>query len=140
MENKITGSCHCGLVHFELNDNPKFIVNCHCDDCKKRNGSAFSTYAGVVEKDLLLIGGERYLKKYYVENSGEKYLCSECGSPIFNRNYRIPGMSLVFYGAFTQPSNFTPSFNVFCSTKPNWVNDINNIKSFSGSIKDEANG
>jgi hypothetical protein len=135
MENKVTGSCHCGLVRFELKDNPKFTVNCHCDDCKKRNGSAFSTYMGVAEEDLLLNEGENYLKKYKVENSGEKYFCSECGSPIFNKNYRIPGLYLLFYGAFSQPSNFTPSFNVFCSTKHDWVNDINNITSFPGSIE-----
>ena len=135
MENEITGSCHCGLVQFKLNDNPKLTVNCHCDDCKTRNGSAFSTYMGVAEKDLLITNGENYLKKYAVENSGEKYFCCECGSPIYNKNYRVPGLYMVFYGALSQPANFTPAFNVFCSSKHSWVNDINNIRSFQDSIE-----
>ena len=135
MENEITGSCHCGLGQFKLNDNPKLTVNCHCDDCKTRNGSAFSTYMGVAEKDLLITNGENYLKKYAVENSGEKYFCCECGSPIYNKNYRVPGLYMVFYGALSQPANFTPAFNVFCSSKHSWVNDINNIRSFQDSIE-----
>ena len=118
MENKVTGTCHCGMVQFELKDNPKMTENCHCDDCKKRNGSAFSTYMGVAQKDFLITEGEKYLKKYEVKNSGEKYFCSECGSPIYNNNYRIPGLYIVFYGAFSQPANFTPTFNVFCSRGP----------------------
>jgi len=76
MENILEGSCHCGKIHIELKGNPKLTVNCHCDDCKKRNGSAFSTYLGVADKDLLITKGESYLKKYEVGNSGEKYFCS----------------------------------------------------------------
>lgn len=135
MENIVEGSCHCGKVCFELKDNPKLTVNCHCDDCKKRNGSAFSTYLGVAEKDLLITKGESYLKKYEVENSGEKYFCSECGSPIYNKNYRISGLYIVSHGALSQPDKYTPSFNVFCSTKLEWVDDIKNITSFQESIE-----
>ena len=129
------GSCHCGKVNFELEDNPKFTVNCHCDDCKKRNGSAFSTYLGIAEKDLRITKGEKYLRKYEVENSGEKYFCSECGTPIYNKSYRIPGLYLVLYGVLFQPDKYIPSFNVFCSTKLEWVDDIKNITSFQESIE-----
>ena len=135
MEIKVTGSCHCGNIHFETRDNPKITVNCHCDDCKKRNGTAFSTYMGVAEKDFVITKGERYLKKYEVENSGEKYFCSECGSPIYNKNYRVPGLFMVMYGSINQPVRFTPSYNVFCSTKHDWVDSISNITSFEGAIE-----
>jgi hypothetical protein len=135
MSNNITGSCHCGLISFEIRNKPQFTVNCHCDDCKKRNGSAFSTYMGVTESDLIFTKGESHLKKYKVENSGEKYFCSDCGSQIYNKNYRISGLFLVFYGALSQPSNFTPAFNVFCSKKLSWIDDINKIKSFQESIQ-----
>ena len=135
MDKKISGSCHCGMIGFEIRNNPKFIANCHCDDCKRRNGSAFSTYAGVEEGDLVFTEGEGYLKKYKVENSGEKYFCGECGSPIYNKNERIPGLVLVIYGALSQPSKFTPAFNVFCSSKLSWVDDISKMKSFPESVQ-----
>ncbi len=135
MENTTKGSCHCGKVCFELKAEPKLTVNCHCDDCKRRNGSAFSTYLGVAEQDLLITEGKNHLKKYVVESSGEKYFCSECGSPIYNKNYRIPGLYMVLQGALTEPGKYPPSFNVFCSTKLEWVDAINTITSFQESIE-----
>ncbi len=135
MESKIKGSCHCGSVQFELKNDQKLVVNCHCDECKKRNGSAFSTYIAVSENDLNLTEGEHSLIQYEVENEGIKYFCSECGSPIYNKNYRFPGLYMVFYGAFSQAVNFKPSFNVFCENKQNWVDTIKNITSFQGAIE-----
>ncbi len=135
MENKITGSCCCGSVLFELNDNPKLSVNCHCDDCKKRNGSAFSTYMAVSEDDLMLTKGKDALKEYKVEGKGIKFFCAECGSPIYNKNFKFPGLYMMFYGAFSQPASFSPSFNVFCSSKHDWVDTIGDITSFQASIE-----
>jgi len=135
MENKIIGSCHCGSIQFEIKEHPRLTVNCHCDECKRRNGGAFSTYMAVPKGSLIFTGGEKYLKQYKVEAEGEKYFCSECGSPIYNDNYRIPGMYMMFYGAFSNPIDFPPSINVFCSSKHDWVDNITNIKSFQESIE-----
>ena len=135
MENKITGSCYYGKIHFELSNNPKLVVNCHCDDCKKRNGSAFSTYIAVSENDFHLSQGENVIKQFEAENIGIKYFCTECGSPVYNNNFRLPGLSLILYGALTNPAAFKPKFNVFCSTKHTWVDYINNIPSFQETIE-----
>lgn len=135
METSVTGSCHCGRVQFELQGRPKLTVNCHCDDCKKRNGTAFSTYIGAAENSLVITKGEDCIKKYEVENSGEKYFCAQCGSPLYNRNYRLPGMFMLFYGAFSEPEKFPPAFNVYCSSKHSWVDELRNIPSFQATIE-----
>lgn len=135
MEHTFTGACHCGAIHFEVHSDPKLIVNCHCDDCKRRNGSAFSTYMAVIESDLKIAKGRDQLKKYQVAESGEKYFCGECGTPIYNKNYRVPGLYLVFYGASSTTNHFTPSVNVFCSSKHQWVDNISKLKSFPESIQ-----
>lgn len=135
MENKIAGSCYCGNIQFKLNNKPKLIVNCHCDDCKKRNGSAFSTYIAVSEKEFQIIKGENTLKQYEAKNIGIKYFCSECGSPVYNKNFRFPELSLIFYGALAKPAGFEPNVNIYCSTKHTWVDDISNIQSFQDSIE-----
>jgi len=135
MENKITGSCYCGKINFELNNKPKIVVNCHCDDCKKRNGTVFSTYIAVSENDFQLSKGENTLKQYEAKNIGIKYFCPECGSPVYNKNFRLPGLSLLFYGALSNPADYKPNFNVFCSTKASWVDTINSIPSFQEAIE-----
>ncbi|MDH5544436.1 MAG: GFA family protein [Gammaproteobacteria bacterium] len=135
MSSKISGSCYCENIHFELTGKPKMVVNCHCDDCKKRNGTAFSTYIAVAENELQLSKGENSLKQYEADNVGIKYFCSDCGSPIYNKNFRLPGLSLIFFGALRNPADFNPQVNVFCSTKAAWVDNINAIPSFQGSIE-----
>ena len=135
MQNSIKGSCHCGAVEFELNRKPKLTVNCHCDACKKRNGSAFSTYAAVPEKDLSVIKGEETIKQYEIKDEGIKHFCAECGSPIYNKNLRYPGLYMIYYGALEHASEFTPTFNVYCESKHKWVESISGIMSFAGPIE-----
>lgn len=131
----LTGTCHCGTIKFKLSKKPKLIINCHCDACKKRNGSAFSTYLAIAEQKFHLTEGEEILGAYEAENDGIKYFCRNCGSPLFNKNYRLPGLYLVFYGACTEPQHFTPSYNVFCESKHDWVDNIDTLKSFATTIK-----
>lgn len=135
MKNEMTGSCHCGSIKFEITDKPKITVNCHCDECKKRNGSAFSTYIAVAEGDFVLTNGGHALKQYEITSEGIKYFCPECGSPIYNKNYRFPGLYMVFYGAFTQAKDYKPAFNVFCASKHDWVDAISDITSFQAAIE-----
>jgi hypothetical protein len=135
MQGQISGACHCGCVQFELKSAPKLTVNCHCDACKKRNGSAFSTYLAVSETDFSIKAGADTLKQYEVASEGIKYFCAECGSPIYNKNYRFPGLYMVFYGAFTQARDFKPAFNVFCASKHEWVDAIADITSFQAAIE-----
>lgn len=132
MESKITGSCHCGSIHLEVKENPLLVVNCHCDDCKERNGSVFSTYMAMSEIDFNIISGEHLLKQYEVENRGIKYFCSECGSPVYNKNFKFPGFCMVFYGVISQPNSFSPTYNVYCESKHNWVDVLSDLKSYQG--------
>lgn len=41
--NTLTGGCMCGEVRFEINNEPMAAVLCHCKDCQKLSGSAFSS-------------------------------------------------------------------------------------------------
>lgn len=129
------GSCHCESIEFELKGNPELVVNCHCNECKKRNGSAYSTYMAVKQSDLSIIKGNEYLKAYTIENVGEKHFCSKCGSPIYNNNYRYPGLYMLFYGVVNSPENITPSYNVYCESKHKWVDTIDGIHCFEGPIE-----
>lgn len=135
MNTPIQGACHCNLVKFEINGEPKLVVNCHCDDCKKRNGSAYSTYMAVQQNELNILSGEDKISGYTIENIGEKHFCANCGSPLYNNNYRYPGLYMIFYGALKNSESLTPSFNVFCESKHKWVDNVTDIQSFQGPIE-----
>jgi hypothetical protein len=40
-----TGGCLCGAVRYSVRGDPLHVVRCHCADCRKESGSAFSVYA-----------------------------------------------------------------------------------------------
>src|SRR5258705_3501797 len=40
-----TGECLCGAVRYSVSGDPIHVARCHCADCRKESGSAFSVYA-----------------------------------------------------------------------------------------------
>src|SRR5437879_2452851 len=39
------GGCLCGAVRYSVRGDPVHVRRCHCADCRKESGSAFSVYA-----------------------------------------------------------------------------------------------
>ena len=58
----LKGGCYCGAIKYEIHGKLLMFVNCHCPDCRKFSGSAFS--AVVVSRALvnLLFGSRRKLE------------------------------------------------------------------------------
>ncbi len=42
-----TGKCLCGAIQYQLSSAPEMMGICHCKNCQRQAGSAFSTLAGV---------------------------------------------------------------------------------------------
>ncbi|MFK5927324.1 MAG: GFA family protein [Desulfuromusa sp.] len=135
MATNLTGSCTCGAVQYEITKRSRLIVNCHCTICRKANGSAFSTYASVLESSFSIIKGADSIQNYALGEKGEKNFCGICGSPIFNKNNKYPGFHMVHYGSLNIPNNIEPSVNVFFGNKLPWVCSIEQLNSFEQEVK-----
>ena len=48
----LTGQCLCGIITYELKNPPAMTGVCHCKNCQKQTGSAFSTLAGFPLSDI----------------------------------------------------------------------------------------
>ncbi len=135
MSKELSGGCDCGAIHYRLKGFVRLIVNCHCNACRKRNGSAYSTYCMVAHENFSIDRGQEYLSVYENEKSGKKHFCSKCGSPLYNFNPRFEGRFMVVYGSLAEYKDYAPSFNVFCESQLPWVENIASIKSFEKSIE-----
>ena len=51
-----TGGCQCGQVRYEITEEPQSVYTCHCLDCQRLTGSAFSLGVIVPEKGFSLTG------------------------------------------------------------------------------------
>lgn len=74
---------------------------CHCLDCQKRTGSAFSAQARWPEGQVRVSGEAREWVR--IADSGRRAtyrFCPECGSTVLYTNESFPGLAAVPLGAF----------------------------------------
>ena len=77
------GGCACGAIRYECVGEPTMMVNCHCRDCQRSNGTAFAAVLAFPKASVRLTGEPRYHK--IVGGSGkaiERGFCPNCGSPL----------------------------------------------------------
>ena len=130
-----TGGCGCGKVRYNITGPVRVTVNCHCDSCRKFNGTPYSTYCVVTQNILDIVEGQDQISTYSAWDGGKKHVCSACGSPLYNAHKRYPGVYMVYYGSLSQNNGINPQFNIYCEDKLPWVDSISTIKSFQQSIE-----
>lgn len=129
-----TGSCACGAIEFTLNKKIRNIVNCHCNMCRRHNGSAFSTYAALAFSALEITKGEELLAKY-AAGTGLKHFCKHCGTPLYNTNEKYAGACMIYFGSLHPSSEIRPQVNVWCENQLTWVSNVAEIPSLPQGIK-----
>ena len=89
----IEGGCLCGQVRFSGDAEPAFQAICHCKNCQKQAGTAYSVVIGVPSAAITLTGE---VKTYQdTGDSGgtvDRNFCPACGSPLFSAAPSIPGL------------------------------------------------
>ena len=78
----LTGSCMCKSVAYEVDAEPGAIVHCHCANCRKAHGSAFSTVTSVPRDRFRWTKGESLLRGFESSPGKQRYFCTQCGSHI----------------------------------------------------------
>ena len=108
----LSGGCLCGAVRFTAPD-PVVQAVCHCKNCQKQAGTAYSVVLGVPAPGLAITGT---LKTYEdTGDSGNKVqrkFCPNCGSPIVSE---IAGSPLAFIkaGTLDDTSAISPTVHVW---------------------------
>ena len=127
-----TGGCLCGQVRYEAMTAPLMSGVCHCKNCQKQAGTAFSTLAAFQRSDVDFIGE----LKLYVDsdtdtgNTVNRYFCGQCGSPIYSEVPGQPGMAFIKAGTLDDTDDFVAMFHCWCSKKQNWVELAPDVPAF----------
>lgn len=135
---KISGSCICNAVQYKVSGTPKAVVNCHCNFCRKHSGAAFSTYAVVPEAALEVISGNDLVATFQIKENTHKYFCKQCGSPVYNKNARYPGLCMIYLGGISATEDIAPTANIYCDSQLGWIPAIAELRSFAQGITKQA--
>ena len=115
-----TGSCLCGGVAFEIGGELEPIQVCHCQQCRKAQGTALVTNIPVETTQLRWVRGEDLLKGYESTPGKQRVFCRECGSPVLSRLESLPGVVRIRAGLLNEALVTRPAFHFYVDSACNW--------------------
>lgn len=121
--NSIQGSCLCGNIQYSSHQSQLTTVVCHCNDCQKQSGSAFSINM-LVPIDGFLVEGTSL--GFYTKAGGsslpvKRFFCTNCGSALYSEIDVMPGVLAVKAGTLAEPASAVPQQHLWCASAQSWV-------------------
>ena len=124
MIDSFEASCLCGGITLSYCGALGPANYCHCEDCRRANGSAFNLGVRVERKDLKVKTHSELRTYKYVSDSGkeiERCFCGTCGSPIFTLHPAKPEYAWVKAGIINDPNLVQPAYENWIRDKVKWA-------------------
>jgi len=117
-----SGKCLCGDVTYTLEGEAMFSTVCHCKNCQKQSGSAFSINL-ICRQDQIKVSGSlsSYEDRSDAGNQIFRKFCGRCGSPILSELTAYPGIIALKAGSLDDSSSVKPSSQVWCDSGQSWL-------------------
>jgi hypothetical protein len=129
---EIKGGCRCGKVGYVSSAEPIFTGICHCRNCQKRSGAAFSTVIAIPEPSLTVNGPTKRFEDVGDSGNPTHYeFCPECGSIVWLGASVMPGVAMLPAGTLDDPSWVRPTMQIYCDSAQPWVSLGGEIQSFA---------
>jgi hypothetical protein len=119
-----TGGCLCGEIRYSVRGEPVHVGRCHCADCRKESGSAFTIYAHWPIEAFELSGA---IASY--EGRG---FCPRCGSRVLDPP--APGDTHVEIrlGSLDHPPfDLKPETEVWVKRREPWLAPVDGAAQFT---------
>jgi hypothetical protein len=121
MDSKYSGRCLCGAISYCANVEPRFAGNCHCRDCQRSSGSAFTPAMIFPEASVTTVGEAKYFEAAAANGSIHKRgFCITCGSQMFAKFSGMPGMIGIKAGTLDQMSTYVPQLDFYVASAAPW--------------------
>jgi hypothetical protein len=132
MSDKLSGSCLCGTVRFEVDGDFERFYLCHCEYCRKDTGSAHAANLFSSTAKLSWLSGADKVKTFNLPSTRHaKSFCSNCGSAL--PNVHMNGQFvLVPAGSIDGKLAIRPDAHIFVDSKAAWDNELETIPKISG--------
>jgi hypothetical protein len=128
----LTGGCTCKAVRFAVNAMPLMVYACHCTECQRWSGSAFSLSMPVkAESFSLTRGAPRSYRRTGTSGVESTYwFCGDCGGRAHGRRNVRPDVVVVRAGTLDDTSWLRPIAHVYLRSAQAWERIPNNAECF----------
>lgn len=119
----IDGGCLCGSVHYTSHSAPLTTAVCHCTDCQKQSGSAFSINL-LLPADGFVVAGQTLASFEKTGGSGHpvrRFFCNACGSALYTEMAAMPGVLAIKAGTLSNATQAQPGMHLWCTSALPWV-------------------
>lgn len=112
-------NCCCGAASIDVVGEPTLNGVCHCDNCRRRTGSAFGWSAYFLDSQI--VGWTGDYAEYRIRDEQVRSFCTVCGTTLFWTSAFMPGQTGVAGGAFIDPPLPEPNLSATASNRIAWV-------------------
>lgn len=121
MNAKYTGGCLCGAIRYSSDVDPVFTGNCHCKDCQRATGSAFTPAMFFSEPAVHITGSPAWYRSTADSgNTIDRGFCPTCGSQLFSKLQAMPGFFGLKAGTLDDSSLFKPAMDIYVRSAAHW--------------------
>lgn len=113
------GRCLCGAVAYRLPDDLAYAGYCHCSDCRRFSGSAFSAFGGIAESRFEISRGADRIGHYDKSAETQLGFCRVCGSSLYARK-PARGMIHLRLGTLDDTPSLAPQAHSYFDSKATW--------------------
>jgi hypothetical protein len=116
-------SCCCGDAIIGVEGDAEIHGICHCDDCRRRTGSAFGWSAYFRDDQIVRKAGTMLRYTIAGNEPQERHFCARCGSTLFwkTNSPRLGGLTGIAGGNFIEPPLPEPKISFRSNQKCGWV-------------------
>jgi hypothetical protein len=119
---EMRGGCLCGQVRYIASAEPALVAVCHCKNCQKQAGTAFTVVVAIPKSAISIQGRVKTFND--TGDSGQpvrRNFCPECGSPITSDVAVMPDLTFIKSGTLDDTSWLDPKMHVYCDSMQHWV-------------------
>ena len=115
--------CHCMKIQCSFALPATTVVQCHCQNCRKMQGSDYSTWLAIIREQFSIDAGRQFITEYQINERSSKSFCSFCGTVVcaingkhFNEHLMVPLGVVKNYSP-----DLEPRLQVYVTNKAEWV-------------------
>jgi hypothetical protein len=120
---KLDGHCLCGEITYECDTEPIVTAICHCTECQRQTGTAFSIVVGVPRSELHIHGEPKVFETIGSDSGATAYrnFCGNCGSPIVSILSNADDVAFIKAGTLRDASWLQPQLEAWTKSAQPWA-------------------